>query len=69
MDVAAKEVRYHLARFDEMFIEKGILEIRTAVDDGQITEFRTVVPRASRQYIFKQADVYSLRAVRSTSTI
>ena len=51
----SKDLRYYWARFDQLLIEDGILGIKVPVADGPTTQFRAIVPHASRQEILELA--------------
>ena len=51
----SKDLRYYWARFDKLLIEDGILGIKVPVGDGPTTQFRAIVPHASRQQILELA--------------
>ena len=51
----SKNLRYYWARFDQLLIEDGILGIKFSLRDGPTTQFRAIVPDASRQEILELA--------------
>ena len=55
MEGMSRDLRYYWARFDQLLIEDGILGIRVPLGDGPTTQFRTIVPHASRQEIIELA--------------
>ena len=51
----SKDLRYYWARFDQLLIEDGILGIKVRVGDCPTTQFRAIVPHATRQEILERA--------------